>query len=250
MIPRELLATAAVPGGGGELRLFRRGDEFTIMLGSDELMNSRRTGSEEALAAYAAEALGGRPKPRILIGGLGLGFTLRTALVAFGKDAAIDVAELVPEVVEWARGPLAGVFGDSLADPRTTIIVDDVAAVMAAASGRYDAILLDVDNGPAGLTRPQNDRLYGSLGLAAARRALRPRGVLVVWSAQADDRFTGMLRRAGYSAMMSSARNHNGRGAKHTIWIAKREEARGGGDGPRPAAPARSGGRFTRPRQG
>ncbi len=237
MIPWEHLATAAIPGEGipGEghsLKLMRRGDEYSIMIGGNELMNSRRGGSEEAMARLAADRIGGRRRARVLIGGLGLGFTLRAALQAFGADAIIENAELVPEVVDWARGPLAPVFGDCLADLRVTIIVDDIVAVIARATGSYDAILLDVDNGPTGLTRPENDRLYGTHGLAAIHRALKPRGVLIVWSASPDQRFTPMLRRNGFEADSVIARDHGKRGIRHTLWVATRR------DGGRPATPA------------
>jgi spermidine synthase len=227
MIPWEHLATATIPGEGipGEshtLKLMRRGDEFSIMIGSNELMNSRRGGSEEALATLAAARIGGRPRVRVLIGGLGLGFTLRAATKAFGADAVIENAEIVPEVVDWARGPLAPVFGDCLADPRVTIIVEDIVSVIARTTGTYDAILLDVDNGPTGLTRPENDRLYGSIGLAAIHRSLRLGGVLLVWSASPDERFTPMLRRNGFDAESVIARDHGKRGIRHTIWVATR----------------------------
>ncbi|MGV8841135.1 MAG: spermidine synthase [Bauldia sp.] len=237
MIPWEHLASAAIPGEGipGEghtLKLMRRGDEYSIMIGGNELMNSRRGGSEEAMARLAAERVGGRRRARVLIGGLGLGFTLRAALRAFGADAIIENAELVPEVVDWARGPLAPVFGDCLADARVKITVDDVGAVIAGAAAAYDAILLDVDNGPTGLTRPENDRLYGTQGLAAIRRALKPRGVLVVWSASPDQRFTPFLRRNGFDADSVIARDHGKRGIRHTLWVATRR------DGDRPAGAA------------
>jgi len=229
MIPWEQLATAVIPGEGipGEshlLKLKRRGDEYSIMVGANELMNSRRGGSEEAMASLAAERVGGRTRARVLIGGLGLGFTLRAALKAFREDAFIENAELVPEVVDWARGPLAPVFGTSLADPRVTITVDDIAAVIARAEASYDAILLDVDNGPTGLTRPENDRLYGTAGLAAIHRALTPRGVLIVWSASPDQRFTPMLRRNGFEADSVIARDNGKRGIRHTLWVATRRD--------------------------
>ena len=152
MIPWEHLDTAVVPGDGDELRLMRRGAEYSITTGSTELMNSRLSGSEEALATLAHERLSDVAAPRVLIGGLGMGFTLRAALGVFGPKARIVVAELVPAVIAWARGPLAGLYGDSLADPRGEIREGDVAALIA--EGDWDAILLDVDNGPRGLSRP------------------------------------------------------------------------------------------------
>ena len=220
MIPWEHLDTATVPGDGVELRLMRRGAEYSIMAGAIELMNSRLSGSEEALATLAFDRIGQRPCARVLIGGLGMGFTLRTALAAFGKDAEILVAELVPAVVAWARGPLGGLYGDSLSDPRVQIQDGDVGALIRAGEARYDAILLDVDNGPGGLSRKGNDSLYDTGGLAAARRALRPGGVLEVWSSTRDSAFTKRLQRAGYAVEEVGVRAHKGRGARHVIWVA------------------------------
>ena len=216
------LGVAAMPGGGGDLRLMQRGTEFSIMAGPTELMNSRLSGSEEALARLTAQALGDRPSPHWLIGGLGMGFTLRAALALLGLDASLTVAEIVREVAAWARGPLTPVFGDCLDDPRVTLRVLDVAAVIAAAPAAFDAILLDVDNGPEGLTRGGNNRLYDRGGLAASRRALRPGGVLAVWSSAPSDRFTQRLRQAGFDAHAHTVRaSTTGRGAKHTVWIAR-----------------------------
>ncbi len=165
MIPWVQRDVAGVPGAGTPLRLMQRGTEFSIMLGSNELMNSRRGGSEEALARLASERIRERPRPAILIGGLGMGFTLRAALQSLPAGAEITVAELVPAVVQWARGPLAPVFGDSLDEARVKISVGDVGRLIRAASGAYDAILLDVDNGPDGLTHHGNDELYSLAGL-------------------------------------------------------------------------------------
>lgn len=220
MIPWEHLASAVVPGDGGELRLMRRGTEYSIMAGSIELMNSRLSGSEEALATLAYERLAKVAAPRVLIGGLGMGFTLRAALAAFGPKAQIVVAELVPAVIAWASGPLAGLYGDSLADPRGRIREADVAALIA--EGGWDAILLDVDNGPQGLSRAGNDGLYSFGGLGATKAALKPGGVLGVWSSSSDHGFTNRLKRAGYAVEEIGVRAHRGRGARHTIWMAKK----------------------------
>ncbi len=222
MIPWIHLGTAPVPEGGEELRLWRRGAEFSIRLGAAELMNSRLSGSEEALATLPIARLGGRPRPRLLIGGLGMGFTLRAALAALGPDAEVVVAELVPAVVEWARGPMAELFGDSLADPRTIIQVADVASLIRAEPAAYDAILLDVDNGPEGMSRQGNDGLYTISGLSASRRALRKGGVLAVWSQGPDKSFTHRVRHSGFSVeeVMVRANGKNGGGAKHIIWLA------------------------------
>lgn len=223
MIPWVLIDTAEVPGGGGELRLKRHGAEFAIMLGSDELMNSRLSGSEEALATIACERIRDRKAPRILIGGLGMGFTLRAALAALGPEARIIVAELVPAVVQWARGPMAEVFGTSLTDQRVGIREADVGELIRADASAYDAILLDVDNGPEGLTRKANDALYDLKGLRAARAALKPGGVLAVWSSGPNPKFTWRLGRAGFAVEEVRARANGPRGgARHVIWIATR----------------------------
>jgi spermidine synthase len=220
MIPRLLIDTAQIPGGG-ELRLYRRAEEYSIMLGGNELMNSRLSGSEEALATLVCERIGGRADPKLLIGGLGMGFTLRAALAALGPDARIEVAELVPAVIAWARGPLAPLFGASLADPRVQLIEADVAGLIGAAAG-YDAILLDVDNGPDGIVREDNERLYQPGGLARAKAALRPGGVLAIWSAAPHRSFAQRLRAAGFAVEEVPVRAAGGRGARHVIWLARR----------------------------
>ena len=189
MIPWIELDSAKVPGGREELRLKRRGSEFSIMLGANELMNSRLSGSEEALARLACARIGDRRGATVLIGGLGMGFTLRAALDELALDARVVVAELVPSVVAWARGPMAELFAGSLDDPRVNVREADVADLIASGNGVYDAILLDVDNGPDGLSRSANDRLYDMQGLAAARAALAPGGVLAIWSSHPDRRF-------------------------------------------------------------
>jgi spermidine synthase len=221
MIRWVLIDTTTVPDDGGELRLMQRGTEFSIMSGAIELMNSRLSGSEEALATLVCARLADRPQAHILIGGYGMGFTLRAALKALGPRAKVMVGELVPAVVAWARGPMAHLSGESLDDPRLTIREGDVAALIGSAQGAFDAILLDVDNGPEGLSRVANDRLYDLAGLAAARRALRPGGILAVWSSAPDDNFTRRLRRAGYAVEEVKVRATGGkRGARHVIWLA------------------------------
>jgi spermidine synthase len=221
-----LLDTAKVPGGeGGELRLKRRGAEFAITLGDNELMNSRLSGSEESLATIACARIRDRKTPRILIGGLGMGFTLRAALGALGPDARIVVAELVPAVVKWAQGPMAEIFGDSLTDPRVGIREADVGHLIRSEGAVFDAILLDVDNGPEGLTRKTNDALYDLKGLSAARAALRPGGILAVWSSKPNPKFTWRLNKAGFAVEEVSARANGSRGgARHVIWIATRAD--------------------------
>lgn len=221
MIPWVHIGTAKIPGGDDELRLMRRGAEFSIKLGQNELMNSRLSGSEAALATLACKRIEAVKQPHLLIGGLGMGFTLRAALAVLGPDARIVVAELVPAVVAWARGPLAEIFGDSLTDPRTSIHEADVADMMRSPRIKFDAILLDVDNGPEGLSRKANDALYESNGLHAARAALRPGGVLAVWSSGPDARFSKRLFAAGFEVNEVRVRaTGTGGGARHVIWIA------------------------------
>jgi spermidine synthase len=228
VIPWALIGTAQVPGTAEELRLMRRGGEFSIRLGQNELMNSRLGGSEAALANLACARIKSRQRPEILIGGLGMGFTMRAALAALGAQARITVAELVPAVVAWARGPMAEVFGDSLGDPRLRIQEGDIVPLIAGARSAFDAILLDVDNGPAGLTRAANDGLYDATGLSAAYAALRPGGVLALWSAGPDADFTRRLRQSGFGVEEARARANGTRGgARHVIWIATRADRAG-----------------------
>ena len=220
MKARELIDTAAVPGGG-ELRLFRRGGDFIIAIGGNELMSSRMSGSEEALAVMSCARLAGRKAVRLLIGGYGMGFTLRAALAALGPDARVTVAELVPGIIDWARGPMAELAAGALDDPRVELVVGDVAAAIARGRGQYDAILLDVDNGPDALTHEANDRIYSAAGLAAAKAALTRGGILAIWSAAPDARFTRRLAAAGFRVDEVGVRaRSNGKGARHVIWFA------------------------------
>lgn len=220
MTPMELIGTAQVPGGQ-ELRLFRRGRDFMILLDRNELMSSRMSGSEEALAVMSCARLEQRPAPHMLIGGYGMGFTLRSALAALGADSQVTVAELVPEIIQWARGPMVDLAAGCLDDPRVRLIEADVVGVIAEATGTYDAILLDVDNGPDGLTRNGNDRLYSMKGLAAAKAALKPGGILAVWSAAPDNVFAKRLSAAGFSVEEIAVRaRSNGKGPRHVIWFA------------------------------
>lgn len=223
MIPWSQIDSSPVPDGNGELRLMRRGTEFSIVLGANQLMNSRLSGSEEALATLACGRLETLERPHLLIGGLGMGFTLRAALAVLGSGARVVVAELMPAVVRWARGPMAELFGGSLNDSRVTIREADVAELIGSSRSTFDAILLDVDNGPDALAREANDALYNLKGLRAARAALRPRGVLAVWSSGPDVKFTKRLRDAGFEVdeIMVRANGKRG-GARHMIWIATR----------------------------
>jgi spermidine synthase len=225
MIPWILVDTARVPGADVELRLKRRGDEFSMMLGQNELMNSRLSGSEEALATLTCRRIEAVKAPYLLIGGLGMGFTLRAALAVLGTQARIVVAELVPAVIAWARGPMAKLFGDSLDDPRASILSADVVDVIRSHASAFDAILLDVDNGPEGLIRKANDALYDPRGLKTIRRALRPGGVLAVWSSGPNPLFSKRLGDAGFDvnevALRATAKRS---GARHVIWFATRSE--------------------------
>jgi spermidine synthase len=226
MIPWVHLDTAAVPGGG-EMRLMQRGQEFAIFAGATPLMNSRMSSSEIVLAEIACERLKGRRKARMLIGGYGMGFTLRAALAGLDGDARVVVAELVPQVLAWARGPMAVLTAGCLEDPRVTIHGGDVGEAIAAGRGGFDAILLDVDNGPDGLSRAANDSLYIQRGLEAARRALRPGGLLAVWSAAPSKAFTQRLQRAGFAVEEVQARANKGKGVRHVIWVATNPAGRG-----------------------
>lgn len=221
MIPWEDLDRARAPGGG-ELTLHQRGDEYCIRVDNVELMSSKLYGSEQRLAEVAYEALGHRPGVRVLVGGLGMGFTLRAALDGLPPQGKVTVAEISPAVVGWNRKILAELAGFPLEDPRVTVDVEDVAVVIA--KRRWDAILLDVDNGPAGMTRDANDELYGSEGLELIRQNLRPGGVLCVWSVGPDRRFEERLRKAGYRCKALEVPARQGKkkgGSMHTIFMAQ-----------------------------
>ena len=218
MTPRELLGSAIVPGGGEELRLFRRGSDFMIVAGRNELMSSRMSGSEEALAVMTVERLGDRDA-HLLIGGYGMGYTLRASCAALSAKGKITVVELVPEIITWAERFMMELTAGCLDDPRVELMIGDVADTITA--GQYDAILLDVDNGPDGLTRASNNRLYSPRGLAAAKAALRPGGILAIWSAAPDRAFARALADAGFAVDEVAVRARaNGKGAKHIIWFA------------------------------
>ena len=221
MKPWLLLDSAPIPGGG-EMHLFQHLRDFAIRVGRDELMNSYAHGSEDALASLAAARLGARPDRHVLVGGLGMGFTTAAALRELGPDGRVTVAELVPAVVTWNRGPLAHLAGNVLADPRVSVHDGDVAAVLRARRAAFDLILLDVDNGPHGMTAGGNQWLYGPAGLAAARGALRGNGVLAVWSAAIDEGFTRRLRQAGFEVAVERPHAHGSRGPRHVIWLAQR----------------------------
>lgn len=224
MLPRETLATAQIPDGD-ELSLVSHGRDFIIMLGRNELMGTRMQFSEEQLAVQTMERVG-NDAPRILIGGYGMGFTLRAALARMGSNGQAVVAELVPEIVEWAQGPMAELTGGCLEDPRMDLKICDVAALIDDANDgtcdKFDAILLDVDNGPDGIVREENNRLYSLTGLGKSRDALKPGGILAIWSAASDHRFTRKLRDAGFDVEERFFRARpNNKGPRHTIWFAR-----------------------------
>ena len=222
MIPRNRIGTALIPGTNVELQLYQSGELFSIKIpGRGDLMNSRMHGSEKALAELACAKIAGVKKPRVLIGGLGMGFTLAATLRTVGPDAEVVVAELVPEVVEWNRTLIGAPSGHPLADPRSSVYVGDVADLIRQSAGGFDAVLMDVDNGPEALVRRENNWLYSADGLRATRAALRPRGVLAVWSASSDRAFSKRLQHAGFDVNEHVVRPHRaGKGPRHTIWIA------------------------------
>lgn len=215
------IGTATIPGNGTRLRLLQRNDEFSIKIAGapGELMNSRLHGSEDALATLACERLSHLHGPRILIGGLGMGFTLAAALKALGPDAEVLVAELVPGVIAWNRGALGAKAGFPLQDTRTQVHNEDVARLLQSDTQGFDAIMLDVDNGPEGLTHSNNNWLYSLAGLSACARALRPKGQLAIWSATADRPFANRLAKAGFAVKEEQVYAHGNRGARHTIWL-------------------------------
>lgn len=223
MIARELLGTAQVPGGE-ELKLFRHDRDFMIVLGHNELMSTRMRTSEEALATMTIERLEGVRDPHLLVGGYGMGFTLRAALTKVQGQARITVAELVPEIIEWARGPMAELTAGCLDDPRVRLVRGDVAETILLAPEPLDAILLDVDNGPDGLVRPDNNRIYSKAGLHNARKALRPGGILAVWSADKDPKFRRRMEDCHFEVEEVEVRARpNGKGPRHVIWFGRTE---------------------------
>ncbi len=223
MIARKLLGTAQVPDGK-ELKLFRHDRDFMIVLGYNELMSTRMRTSEEALATMTIERLEGVCDPHLLVGGYGMGFTLRAALAKVEGNARITVAELVPEIIEWARGPMAELTAGCLDDPRVRLVRGDVAEAILLAPELLDAILLDVDNGPDGLVRADNKRLYSKAGLHNARKALRPGGILAVWSADKDPKFRRRMEECHFEVEEVEVRARaNGKGPRHVIWFGRTE---------------------------
>ncbi len=224
MIPTIVLGTTAIPNGGGELKLSERDGEFAIQLVgvNGDLMSSRMYSSELALAELGCAHLQGVDNAKVLVGGLGMGFTLAAALQATSASSEVVVAELVPGVVEWNRGALGECAGRPLDDQRAQVHLGDVAELFKQKATTFDAILLDVDNGPEAFTHADNSALYSLESLHAIRESLRPQGVLAVWSAWHDPSFTKKLRKARFETSFKTVRAHKGKGSKHTIYLAKR----------------------------
>ena len=223
MIPTIVLGTAQIPNDGGELKLTQRDNEFYISLTGvhGELMSSRMYSSEVALSELGCAHLRGVENTKVLVGGLGMGFTLAAALKATSLTSEVVVAELVPEVVEWNKGPLGECAGRPLNDHRSRVYLGDVAEQFMTSKATYDAILLDVDNGPEAFTHDDNSDLYSVDSLHSIKATLRPHGVLAVWSAWHDPSFTKKLKKAGFDTSFKTVRAHKGKGSKHTIYLGK-----------------------------
>lgn len=227
MIPWEKIDKAIVPGQNEKITLLKRGNEFSIRTRETELMNSRVHGSEDALAELTLSRMNQKENIKILIGGLGMGYTLAAALEQSGPDACIVVSELVPDVVKWNRKYLGHLSGMPLLDSRVSVEEKDVANIIRRYSSVWNAILLDVDNGPAGLTCKSNNQLYGRSGLKAAFSALCPGGILSVWSAAEDGTFTQRLTQCGFKTRTVTVRaRKSGKGGRHTIWMAEKPDSK------------------------
>ena len=225
MLKRELLDTAEIQDGE-TLELFSHGRDFMIVLGRNELMSTRMRFSEEQLAEMTLDRLD-TERPRILIGGYGMGFTYRAARERLGEGAEIVIGEISEKIIEWAEGPMADLTGDSLSDPRLDLKICDVAALIDDANdgtcAKFDAILLDVDNGPDGMVRADNNRIYSKTGLGKARDALKPGGIVSVWSAAPDHGFRRRMKEAGFEVEEKGVRSRpNNKGAHHTIWFGRK----------------------------
>jgi spermidine synthase len=223
MIPRKLLGSAQTPDKAGKLQLYQRGEDFFISFDGKELMNSRMHGSETVLAELACSPIASRSKARVIVGGLGLGYTLAAALGTLGEDATVIVAELVPAVVQWNRTILGHLAGNPLLDSRVEVQEHDVCTLLKNEQNGFDAVMLDVDNSPDSMTQKSNDWLYSDIGLSVMYMALRCQGILTIWSAAPDSSFSKRLREAGFEVQKKtvSARG-GGKGGRHTIWVAKR----------------------------
>ena len=223
MIPWKEIDRAKIPGHGGEIKLLKRGAEFSIRTAGTELMNSRLHHSECAMAELACSRIKRKSGLRILIGGLGMGYTLAAALARSKPDALITVSELIPAVVRWNREYLGQLAGVPLDDSRVSVEEEDVAEIINGRESVWDAILLDVDNGPAGLARKANDRLYGRSGLKITFSALRPGGVFAIWSSGADEEFTRRLQQCKFQTeTVTVPARKSGKGGRRTIWLARK----------------------------
>ncbi|OFA31098.1 hypothetical protein BAE46_08980 [Glaciecola punicea] len=224
MIPWVYLGKAIIPNNGGELTLSRRDEEFSIKLSGirGELMNSRVYNSEQELATLGCAHISTTKNAHVLVGGLGMGYTLAAALGATNNSATVTVAELVPEVVQWNKGPLGRCAKNPLDNPRTKVHIGDIKTLLATRAPTYNAILLDVDNGPEGLTQRDNDWIYSLTGLKDIYQTLLPKGVLATWSAEPDNLFTLRLKKAGYEVSTRIARARKGKGSRHTIFLARK----------------------------
>ena len=224
MKPLIKLATAIIPNNGGELTLFQREDEFSIRLSGvrGELMYSRVFNSEQELATLGCAHIKSTENAQVLVGGLGMGYTLASALESVTASSQVTVAELIPEVVEWNQGPLGDCAGRPLEDARSQVRLGDIAELIKKEQPDFDAILLDVDNGPEGITHSNNNWLYSSRGLEALYNSLRPEGMLAVWSAGADSMFVIQLKKAGFTVSVRTVRARPGKGSRHTIFLAKK----------------------------
>ncbi|AGH44699.1 spermidine synthase [Paraglaciecola psychrophila] len=224
MIPWTHLDTVQIPNDGGELKLSQRGDEFSIKLSGKrgELMNSRVFNSEKVLSQLGCAHIKPHHDAHILVGGLGMGYTLAAALKAVNADSVVTVAELIPEVVKWNEGPLGHCAGMPLQDPRTKVHIGDVKELLISRQPRFDAILLDVDNGPKGLTHSDNDWIYSEDGLKDIYDTLNPNGMLAIWSAGPDYLFSVRLKKIGFRVDTRDVQARPGKGSKHTIFLAKK----------------------------
>ena len=224
MIPWTLLGSANIPNNGGELELTQRDKEFSIHLKGvrGELMNSRVHCSELALAKLGCAHIQGTENTKVLVGGMGMGFTLAAALDATSKSSQVVVAELVPEVIEWNKGPLGDCAGRPLNDHRALVHVGDVAELFNTKKATYHAVLLDVDNGPEGFTHTDNNNLYSIESLQAIQQTLHPNGMLAIWSAWHDPKFTAQLKKARFKVHTQIVRAHKGKGSRHTIYLAQK----------------------------
>ncbi|HAB91855.1 MAG TPA: hypothetical protein DCF43_05915 [Pseudomonas sp.] len=224
MKPLNKLATAIIPNNGGELTLYRRENEFSIRLSGvrGELMNSGVYNSEQELAKLGCAHIQNKDNAEVLVGGLGMGYTLAAALACVTANSRVTVAELIPEVLEWNQGPLGECAGRPLADPRCHVRLGDIAELIKMQEPAFDAILLDVDNGPEGITHSNNNWLYSTDGLEALYDSLRPEGMLAVWSAGADSMFVIQLKKAGFVVSVRTVRARPGKGSRHTIFLAKK----------------------------